>query len=95
MDELVMALRYIDGIHKVESDLDQAVGLTFDLSDLDRETSWEGSDIPEAAVTLLFKSRFVPTSFGREHNSAQDEFLPKIWFETVETVAARAGDRNE
>lgn len=90
MDELVMALREVEGIHSVDSDLESAVGLTFDLSDLDRETAWEGSDIPEAAATLLFKARFVPTSFGREHNPVQDEYLPTIWFETAESVAERA-----
>jgi hypothetical protein len=93
MDELVMRLREIDGIYSVSSDLERAVGLTFDLSDLDRETAWEGSDIPEAAATLLFEARFVPTGFGREHNQAQDEHLPVIWFETVESVAGRAEDK--
>lgn len=95
MDELVMALREVDDIHSVSSDLERAVGLTFDLSDLDRETAWEGLDIPEAAATLLFEARFVPTGFGREHNRTQDEYLPIIWFETVESVASRAGGINE
>lgn len=95
MDELVMQLREIDGIRKVDSDPGTAIGLTFDFSDLDRETAWEGSDIPEAAATLLFEARFVPTGFGREHNSLQDEHLPTIWYETVESVAARAGDSDE
>ena len=95
MDELVMELREIDGIHKVDSNLETAVGLTFDLSDLDRETAWEGSDIPEAATTLLFEARFIPTGFGREHNSAQDERLPTMWYETVESVASRVGDVDE
>ena len=89
MDELVMALREVGGVHRADSDLERAVGLTFNLSDLDHRTAWEGSDIPEAATALLFEARFVPTSFGRNHNSAQDEYLPTIWFETVETVAAR------
>lgn len=95
MDELVMALREVDGIHSVTSDLERAVGLTFDLSDLDRETAWEGSDIPETAASLLFEARFVPTGFGREHNQAQDEHLPTIWFENVESVASRAGGVDE
>lgn len=89
MDELVIALRDVDGVYRVESGGEHAVWLIFELSDLDRKTAWEGSDIPEAAATLLFTARFVPTSFGREYNSAQDEFLPRIWFETVERVAAR------
>jgi hypothetical protein len=93
MDKLVMRLREVDGIHGVSSDLERAVGLTFDLSDLDRETAWEGSDIPEAAATILFEARFVPTGFGREHNRAQDEHLPTIWFETVESVAGRVEDK--
>jgi hypothetical protein len=93
MDRLVMRLREIDGIHSVDSDLERAVGLTFNLSDLDRETAWEWSDIPEAAATLLFERRFVPTGFGREHNRAQNEFLPIIWFETVESVAGRVEDK--
>jgi len=92
MDELVMELRDVDGIHSVDSDPGRAVGLTFDLSDLDRETAWEGSDIPEAAATLLFEARFVPRGFGREHNQAQDEYLPTIWFETIESVAGRVED---
>jgi hypothetical protein len=95
MDELVMALREVDGVHRVNSDLETAVGLTFDLSDLDRETAWEGSDIPEAAAALLFEARFVPTHFGREHSRAQDEYLPTIWFETVESVAARAEEAEQ
>lgn len=53
MDELVIKLREIEGVHSVDSNLETAVGLTFDLSDLDRETAWEGSDIPEAAATML------------------------------------------
>lgn len=92
MDELVMELREIDGIHRVDSGLEQSVGLTFDLSDLDRETAWEGSDIPESASSLLFEARFVPVGFGMEHDSTQDVFLPCIWFETIETVAARRDD---
>jgi hypothetical protein len=95
MDELVMRLREVDGIYSVDSDLERAVGLTFSLSDIDRETAWEGSDIPEAAATLLFEARFVPTGFGREHDQAQGEHLPLIWFETVESVASRAGDDGE
>lgn len=95
IDELVMALRDIDGIYGVTSDLERAVGLVFDLSDLDRETAWEGSDIPETAATLLFEARFVPTGFGQEYNQLQEEHLPTIWFETVESVASRAGDVNE
>jgi len=90
MDELVMALRNIEGVHSVDSDLERAVGLTFDLSHLDRETAWEDSAVPEAAATLLFEARFVPTGFGRDHTTAQDERLPTIWFETAESVAARA-----
>lgn len=89
MDELVMELREIDGILRVESDLERAVGLKFDLSEIDRETAWEGSDIPEAAAALLFEARFVPTQFGREDNPVR---LPTIWFETVESVAARRGE---
>ena len=95
MDELVMALREIDFIYSVDSDRERAIGLTFDLSKLDQETAWEGSDIPETAATLLFEARFVPTSFGREHNWAKDAHLPTIWFETVESVASRAGGVDE
>lgn len=95
MDELVMALREIDFIYSVDSDRERAIGLTFDLSKFDQETAREGSDIPEAAATLLFEARFVPTSFGREYNQAKDAHLPTIWFETVESVASRAGDINE
>ena len=93
MDELVMELREIEGIHAVDSDLKERAGLTFELSDMDRETAWEGSDIPEAAATLLFEARFVPTHFGRLHTGLQDENLPTIWFETVETVAGRTNRR--
>lgn len=90
MDELVMQLREIDGIHRVRSGHEYSVGLQFDLSDLDRKTAWEASDIPDEAKVLLFEHRLVPICFGREHNNAQDEYLPTIWFEAVERVASRA-----
>ncbi len=94
LDDLVAVLRDVEGVHSVGSDRQRAVGLTFGLSDLDRETAWEDSAIPEAAAALLFEARFVPTGFGREHDSAQDEWLPTIWFETVESVAARAEEND-
>lgn len=90
LDDLVMALRDVDGVHRVTSGHKRTVTLRFDLSDLDRETAWEGSDIPPTAAMLLLENRFVPTGFGREHNSAQDEYLPLIRFEAAENVAGRA-----
>jgi hypothetical protein len=90
VDDLVMALRDVEGIRRVRSGHKRTVSLTFDLSDLDRETAWEGSDIPPTAAMLLLENRFVPTGFGREHNSAQDEYLPVIRFEAAESVAGRA-----
>lgn len=95
MDELVMALRDIDGVHKVESAPEKALTLIFDLSKLDVETAWEATNIPEEATTLLHKARFIATGFGRDYNKAQDEQLPVIWYETAESVAARAGDNDE
>jgi len=93
LDDLVMALRDVDGIRRVMSGHKRTVSLTFNLSELDRETAWEGSDIPPTAAMLL-ENRFVPTGFGREHNSAQDEYLPVIQFEAAESVAGRAKGNN-
>lgn len=94
LDALVMELREIEGIRRVQSGHKRTVSLTFDLSDLDRETAWEGSDIPPKAAILLLENRFVPTSFGREHNRSQDEHLPVVRFEAAESVAGRVEEND-
>lgn len=40
-------------------------------------------------IDTLLENWFVPTGFGREHNSTQDEYLPVIRFEAAESVAGR------
>ena len=95
MDELVMALREVEEIHSVDSAPEKALVLKFDLDEIDRQTAWEATNIPEEAATLLHEARYVATGFGRDYNKAQDERLPVIWYETAESVAARAGDNDE